>query len=111
LKTPRAKPFVIGLLLYAVVFQTMALWSQFALFTGCATKGDDKYYAFSGHAFCLDQIPLLTDRLSVIGWPVLATIGFGSGVLCALWLLMRYLLSPCTRADAAGRPRQHQRGR
>ena len=88
LKTPRTKPFLIGLLLYAVLFQLMALWSQLALFTGCATKSDDKFYAFSGHAFCLDQAPVLMDRLSVLGWPVLAAVGFGGGLVCALLLVV-----------------------
>lgn len=88
LKIPRTKPFLIVLLLYAVLFQLMALWSQLALFTGCATKSDDKYYAFSGHAFCLDQAPVLMDRLSVLGWPILAAVGFGGGLICALLLIV-----------------------
>lgn len=87
LNNPRTKPFLIGLLLYAALFQLMALWSQLALFTGCATKSDDKYYAFSGHAFCLDQIPVLMDRLSVLGWPIFAAVGFGGGMICILLLI------------------------
>jgi hypothetical protein len=86
----RTKPLFVGLLFYAVPFQIMALWSQLALFTGCATKGEDKSYTFSGHIFCLDQIPILVDRLSVLGWPVLAAVGFGGGLICVL-LLMRVL--------------------
>lgn len=73
----------IGLLLYAALFQVMAVWAQFALFTGCALKADDKYYSFPGHLFCLDQAPTLFDRLSIIGWPSLAAIGFGGGIICA----------------------------
>lgn len=90
LQNPKNKPFVIGLLLYALLFQLVALWSQFALFTGCATKGDDKYYAFSGHTFCLDQAPILMDHLSVLGWPVLAIVGFGGGLICALLLVVAW---------------------
>jgi hypothetical protein len=77
-----------GLLGYAVLFQAMAVWSQFALFTGCAIKDADKYYSFSGHLFCLDQTPTLFGRLAVIGWPVLAIIGFGGGLFCAAWLAL-----------------------
>jgi hypothetical protein len=83
-------PFFIGLLLYAVLFQIMALWAQVALYTGCAIKTDDSFYAFPGHFFCLDQVPVLLDRLSVLGWPVLAAVGFGGGLICVL-LLMRVL--------------------
>jgi len=86
LQNPRTKPFVVGLVFYAALFQIIALWSQIALFTGCATKGDDKSYVFSGHAFCLDQAPVLINRLSVLGWPVLAAVGFGGGLICALSL-------------------------
>lgn len=82
-----AQPLLIGLLLYAALFQAMALWAQFALFTGCAGKGADKHYVFSGPAFCLDQIPLLVDRLAVLGWPTLAALGFGGGIICVFWLL------------------------
>ena len=87
LQNPRTKPFLIGLLLYAALFQLTALWSQFALFTGCATKSDDKHYAFSGHAFCLDQAPALIDRLAVLGWPSLAIVGFGGGLICVVLLI------------------------
>jgi hypothetical protein len=87
LQNPRTKPFLIGLLIYAVLFQIMAIWSQFALFTGCATKGDDKSYTFSGHSFCLDKAHTLTERLSVLGWPVLAAVGFIGGLICVLSLV------------------------
>jgi hypothetical protein len=77
-----------SLLGYAVLFQVMAVWSQFALFTGCALKDADKYYSFPGHSFCLDQTFTLFSRLAVIGWPVLASIGFGGGLFCAAWLAL-----------------------
>jgi hypothetical protein len=72
-----------GLLMYAFLFQVVALWAQFALFTGCATKGEDTYYVFPTHAYCLDRVSLLTNRLDVLGWPVLAVIGFGGVLVCA----------------------------
>jgi hypothetical protein len=94
LQKPRLRPYVIGLLIYAVLFQIMAVWAQFALFTGCATKGNDTHYAFPDHAFCLDQFPVLVNRLSVLGFPVLAAIGFGGGIFCAL-VLCKYAF--CSR--------------
>jgi hypothetical protein len=79
----------VGLLCYAALFQPMAVWAQIALFTGCAVKDDDKYYSFPGHMFCLDRASTLFDRLAIIGWPVLACVGFGGGLLCAGWLALR----------------------
>ena len=87
----RSRLFLIGFMFYAVLFQMIALWAQIALFTGCATKGDDKYYVFSGQSFCLDQASLLMDRLAVLGYPSLAAIGFGGGLICMLWLLILVL--------------------
>lgn len=77
-----------GLLGFAVLFQIIVVWAQFALFTGCASKGNDKYYAFAGHAFCLDQSPVLIERLGVIGWPALAGFCFGCGLLLCLRLVV-----------------------
>jgi hypothetical protein len=82
-----------ALLVYAVVFHVIALWCQFALFTGCAWKGADKSYAFPGHSYCLDQVPLLVTRLGVIGWPWLALAGFTAGIICAAWIAARRPLS------------------
>lgn len=87
LQNSRTKWAAIGILAYCACFQIMALWCQFALFTGCATKTDTARYAFPNSSFCLDQIPALIDRLSVLGLPVLAGIGFGGAGLCVLSLL------------------------
>ena len=89
LQKPRARFFMTGFLLYAFLFQVAALWAQFALFTGCATKGADTRYAFPSSAFCLDQTALLIDRIAVLGWPVLAVAGFGGASICALVLLFK----------------------
>jgi hypothetical protein len=85
----KARLLLIVLLLYAVLYHIMALWSQFALFTGCASKGLDKYYVFSNNFFCLGQVSLLMDRASVLGYPALAVFGFVGGVIAYLWLLMQ----------------------
>jgi hypothetical protein len=79
-----------ALVIFAVLFQAMAIWAQIALFTGCAVKGDDKSYVFPGHLFCVDQYATVFDRLSIIGWPWLAAIGFGGGLLCVVWLALQF---------------------
>jgi len=77
------------LVILALLFQAMAVWAQLALFTGCAIKGDDKSYVFSGHWFCVDQYATVFDRLSIIGWPWLAGAGFGGGLLCIVWFAVQ----------------------
>ena len=85
---------VAALAIYAVLFQAMAIWAQIALFTGCAIKSNDKYYAFPGHLYCIDQYATVFDRLSVVGWPWLAAAGFGGGLLCAAWLALQMRRTP-----------------
>jgi Predicted membrane protein (DUF2142) len=85
----------VALSIYAALFQAMVIWAQIALFTGCAIKDGSKTYAFSSHLFCLDQSATVLDRLAIIGWPILAGIGFGGGLACAAWLvLQRWLEVP-----------------
>ena len=69
-------------LVYAAVFLVVAIWSQAAMFSGCAIKDDSKHYQFSGDWFCLDRIGLFADHLSVFGWPHIALLGIGAGFLC-----------------------------
>lgn len=86
LKHKRARIALIGLLLYTMLFQIMVYWSQLSLFTGCATKANNKHYLFSGPVFCLDQISTIIDRLSALGWPLLAAGGWGMGLICIVRL-------------------------
>jgi len=92
------------LLIYAFAFHTLVLWAQIALFTGCATKGNDKYYVFSGKALCFDQVPLIADRLAVIAYPTLALIGFALGLACLAWLLVQISRGPPEAAAVRERP-------
>lgn len=92
-KEAQTKIFFAVATLYAAIFHAIVLWSQFALYTGCAAKGDDKIYRFSGSLFCLDQTPLLIERLGIIGWPVLALCGFVCGLLFT-GLVIRSMLVP-----------------
>jgi len=82
-----ARRLLVGLLIYSIAFHGFALWAQLALFTGCATKGVDKYYAFSGSAFCFDQTSLIVHRLAVLGYPAVAAVGFCAGLICLVWLV------------------------
>ena len=85
----RVRPLLAALLVYAFAFHMFALWAQLALFTGCATKGNDKYYVFSGNALCFDQASLIMDRLAVLGYPALAISGFALGLACLGWLIVQ----------------------
>jgi hypothetical protein len=86
----RWRPLFVGLLIYAVLFQAVTLWCQFALFTGCAFKAPTKTYAFTDHSFCLAQAPRLMSRLSVLAWPTWMVIGFGVSLVCFVWLLILF---------------------
>ncbi len=88
LEIRRARPVVVALLLYALAFQVALLWAQVALFAGCAIKTEDSFYAFPGSSLCLDRFATVMAHLSLLGWPVLAAIGFGGGIICALVLMM-----------------------
>lgn len=87
LRNSRLRILTILLLSYAMLYHLAVLWSQFALFTGCASKGPDKYYVFSGNFFCLDQISILMDRASILGYPALGIVGFLGWIFANLWLL------------------------
>lgn len=65
---------------YAVCFQLSIIWSQVALFAGCATKGDDKYYHFPDGTLCLKEAGMIADNLSVIAWPYLALASYACGM-------------------------------
>jgi hypothetical protein len=58
--------------IFALGFHLMAIWAHAALFSGCALKGDDKFFQFTSRAYCLDQAFMVFDRLSVVAWPSLA---------------------------------------
>ena len=89
-------------LTYATLFLLIVMWSQLALFTGCAIKNYDKYYKFSGHLFCLDQLVTMTDRLSVIAWPLWAMLGIGGGLLCLVLGLLSFFLGRDSTATQSG---------
>ena len=86
-RRPGQRQLFAGLLACTLAYHAAALWSEFALFTGCAVKGDDKLYQFTAPAFCLGQFPLLTERLSITGWPWLAGSGLAGGFGCLTILL------------------------
>jgi hypothetical protein len=88
---PYARVALVCLASYAFLFHIMELWSHFAFFTGCAAKGSDGYFIYSGHAFCLDESPVLINRLAVLGWPVVAAIAFFGGMICAVLLFIQIL--------------------
>jgi len=75
--------FVVSIsLAYAIIFLAVVLWSQTALFAGCAIKSSEKYYEFAGSWLCLDRIGEIKARLSVIGWPLTGFLAITAGLLC-----------------------------
>jgi hypothetical protein len=95
---PLARRLVNGLLFYSVLFLLVVLYGEAALFAGCAVKGDDKYYAFTGSVACLDRVPEMWRHVGVYGWPIWGTLGIGAGACCFLVGLAR-MRWPASRAD------------
>ena len=89
-----------GLLAYTVFFLIIINWMQMVMFAGFAIKGDDKYYQFQDHAACLMRAADVITRLDVLGWPLLAVICFGGGLLCLVLILLRHIiLNSCEGCD------------
>jgi hypothetical protein len=80
-------------LIYAISFIAIVMWSQMALFSGCAIKDASKLYKFHGQRFCLDRLTEVTNHLSVVGWPALAFVAFAGGFLC---FVLAWRTSPVT---------------
>lgn len=95
-----ARLLLVPALAYTMSFLLVVLWSQMALFAGCAVKNDDKLYQFPSDWLCLDRVSEVTTHLTVFGWPLLAVLSIGSGFLClligsfALAISNRFRLSP-----------------
>jgi hypothetical protein len=69
-------------LIYAAFFLIAVIWSQAALFAGCAVQSDAKLYQFDSSLFCLDQMSSIKDHLSVVAWPALSAFSLGGGFIC-----------------------------
>lgn len=87
-RNSKSKFLFLSLLLYCIVFYLVAIWSQIALFTGCAIKGDDKQFVFQTNLMCLDNIPQVIDRLNILGYPHVGGIGFVVWVVCSVLLII-----------------------
>jgi len=73
-----------SLLAYTVFFLIIINWMQMVMFAGLAIKGDNKYYQFQDHAAYLMRATDVLTRLDILGWPLLAVICFGGGLLCVV---------------------------
>ena len=87
LRNSKSKFLFLSLLAYSIIFYFLAIWSQLALFAGCAIKGDDKQYIFQSNLFCLDHITQMIDHLTILGHPFVGMIGFCVWAICTVLLL------------------------
>lgn len=88
-KDRRTKRLLLFLIWYAALYHAALWWAQFALFTGCATKGVNGAYVFSTQVLCIDQAPLLMNRATVLGYPGLAVLSLVLGVIINIWLFLQ----------------------
>ncbi|HEV3059161.1 MAG TPA: hypothetical protein VGY48_12995 [Vicinamibacterales bacterium] len=99
LRRPVARTMFFCLAAYAAAFHLMAIWSEAALFSGCATKGDDKLFQFPSAAYCFDQASLVFDQLGVLAWPRIALCGFVGAIACGVWMAAALVPLPQTESD------------
>jgi hypothetical protein len=66
-------PFIIA---YCIFYQIIAIWFSVTLYSGCSTKGADKYFQFNSTLLCLDQIPEIFVNLQILAFPTLAFFSF-----------------------------------
>jgi 4-amino-4-deoxy-L-arabinose transferase-like glycosyltransferase len=82
---PKPRLLLLTLLFYATIFLLIVLWSQAALFGGCAARNAYYFYQFPDDSYCLDHWRDIASNLAILGWPFLAAFAFGGGFL-SLWL-------------------------
>jgi hypothetical protein len=56
------------LILYTGIFYLIATWSNLAIFSGCAYKGDNKLINYPSKFVCLDQISTIYKNLGILGY-------------------------------------------
>jgi hypothetical protein len=97
-KTSKKRLMLQGLLLYAVAFLAISLWTEASLFGGCATENVRRFYHFPDASFCLDRWQEIAANLAVLGWPSSAAVAFSAGFFCLLLglFLTRKLWTPET---------------
>jgi hypothetical protein len=62
------------------------------LFSGCAAKGDNKFFQFPAGMYCLDQASLVFDRLGVLAWPRIALCALAGAIACGVWIAREWNL-------------------
>ena len=98
----KSKLIFLGFLAYSVIFYLVAIWSQLALFYGCAIKGDDKQYVFQSNLMCFDHTPQMIDHLSLLGYPSLGVVGFSGWVVCSVLLVIELKRLSANSSDLNG---------
>ena len=51
-----------------------------SLFSGCASKGNDKHFIFNGPYYCLDQISTVIQNLAILNYSNLGIIYYIAGI-------------------------------
>ncbi|MCE9603744.1 MAG: hypothetical protein K8U03_02450 [Planctomycetia bacterium] len=89
----RLKPLLLVLIVYAVVYQLVAVWAYLTLYSGYAIKGDDKLFHFSEPFMGLFQAGKVFDHLSVLTYPKLGAALFACGLALQLGLIVALMRS------------------
>lgn len=79
-KTNKQSFFMIPVIIYTVVFHLIAFWFHISLFSGCASKGNDKHFIFNGNYYCLDQISTVIHNLAILNYSNLGIVLYIAGI-------------------------------
>ena len=88
---------LLALITYSLLFQWIAIWAHMALFSGCAIKANDKEFMFSAANFCLDQAPVIFNRLQILANPYISLVMFLLGFSLLIMTMLRVLKIETTR--------------
>ncbi len=89
-RTALRRSILKGFLLWFVAFFAFVTWAAAATFGGCARAAAYEFDLFPDRTMCLNQWPLIVERLDVLAWPISASICLIGGLLA--WLIGLRLL-------------------
>jgi hypothetical protein len=87
-KSKKQRIFVKPLIIFSALFQIIALWFHMTLFSGCASKGENKSFIFQGNLFCLDSSTEVLNNLSILNYSYFGLISFLLGFMMLGYLIV-----------------------
>jgi hypothetical protein len=67
------------LVIYSAFFHLLVLWCFLSLYAGCSTKSINKLFVFPDYWVCFNQMPIILDRLNILGFGFAGIFSFLAG--------------------------------